>query len=328
MRHRRICPGAAGGPKQRCPGDHSAPASPVEAQTGAPMPQQADPQPQSQEQAAPPAPQQPDSQPPQNQPQPQSPLPAQAQTQPNRGTLPETLTLPAGTVIHVRVDDWISSDRNVIGDNFSGSLAEPIVVDGWVVGRRGQSETGRVTQVKKGNHGTSQLGVDLPGLTLVDGQQVPLQTQLFQASGSSSAGRDAAVVGTTTGVGALIGAIAGRGVGAAIGAGVGATAGIIGVMSTPGRPAVIAPETVLSFRLEQPVTVSTVNGQFAFKPVAQSDYDSHTPQNRPRMSRPGPPPPAYYPSPYGYPYAYGYPYGYSPRPYVGFGYYGRFGGWR
>jgi hypothetical protein len=237
--------------------------------------------------------------------------------------------LPAGTVIRVRVDDWISSERNVIGDTFSGSLAEPIVVGGWVVARRGQSETGRVTQVKKGGHGSSQLGVDLPGLTLVDGQQVTLQTELYQTSGGTSPGRDAAVVGTTTGLGALIGAIAGRGVGAAIGAGVGATAGIIGVISTPGRPAVVAPESVLSFRLQQPVTISTANGQLAFKPVSQSDYDSRSPQNRPRMNRPAPPPPGYYGGPYGYPYAYGpYPYGFYPAPYVGFGYYGRFGGWR
>jgi hypothetical protein len=229
-------------------------------------------------------------------------------------------------VIRVRADDWISSDRNVIGDDFSASLAEPIVVDGWVVARRGQAETGRVTQVKKGNHGSSQLGVEVPELTLVDGQRIQLQTELYQASGGTSPGRDAAVVGTTTGLGALIGAIAGRGVGAAIGAGVGATAGIIGVISTPGRPAVIAPETVLSFRLQQPVTISIANSEFAFKPVSKSDYDSHSPQNRPRLSRPAPPPPpGYYRGPYGYPYAYASPYPNGYYPYSGFGYYGR---WR
>ena len=126
----------------------------------------------------------------------------------------------------------------MIGDNFSAVLDEPIVVNGWVVARRGQAQTGRVSQVKKGGHGggSSQLGIELPGLTLVDGQQLALQTQLFQASGGSSQGRNVAAVGTTTGLGAVIGAIAGGGTGAAIGAGVGATAGIIGVMSTPGRP--------------------------------------------------------------------------------------------
>jgi hypothetical protein len=330
------------GPRSDVQANFPPPNSPAEVQSGSPSQQpQADQpqmdqqqtdqqpaaaQPDSQDQATPAAPQQSNAPPPS-----QGPPRASSQVPANPGPLPQSLTLPAGTVIRVRVDDWITSDRNVIGDNFSGSLAEPIVVGGWVVARRGQSETGRVTQVKKGNHGSSQLGVDLPGMTLVDGQQVTLQTELHQASGGTSPGKDAAVVGTTTGVGAIIGAIAGRGVGAAIGAGVGATAGIIGVVSTPGRPAVIAPETVLSFRLQQPVTISTANSQFVFKPVSQSDYDSRSPQNRPRMNRPTPPPPppGYYRGPYGYPYAYGpYPYAVYPAPYVGFGYYGRFGGWR
>jgi hypothetical protein len=276
------------------------------------------------------APQQPDAQ------QQGQPVP-QAQGQPNQAAPPQTLTLPAGTVIRVRTDEWLSSDRNLTGDSFSAVLSEPIVVNGWVVARRGQAQTGRVSLVKKGRGGgSSQLGVDLPELTLVDGQQLPLQTQLFQTSTSGSQDRNVAAVGTTTGVGAVIGAIAGGGTGAAIGAGIGATAGIIGVMSTPGRPTVIAPETVLSFRLQAPVTISTANSQFAFQPVSQSDYDSRSPQGRPRMSRPGPPPPPYSPYPYAYPYdpyayAYPYPYAYYPMPFFGFGYYGgygRFGGFR
>jgi hypothetical protein len=291
-----------------------------EAQTEAPA---QDSQPQKQQDAAPQSQQtqQPDA------PQPQGRPDLQGQEQPNQTPPPQTLTLPAGTVVRVRIDEWISTDRNATGDDFSAVLDQPIVVNGWVVARRGQAQTGRVSIVKQGGHGggASQLGVELPELTLVDGQQVALQTQLFQTSAGNSQGRNVAAVGTTTGVGAVIGAIAGGGTGAAIGAGVGATAGIIGVMSTPGRPTVIPPETVLSFRLQVPVTISTSNSQFVFQPVTQSDYDSHTAQSRPRMARPGPPPPpGYYP----YPYAYGYPYPWYPVPFVGFGYYGRFGGYR
>jgi hypothetical protein len=264
----------------------------------------------------------------------------QAQGQSSQPTPPETLTLPAGTVVRVRIDEWISTDRNVSGDSFSAVLDQPLVVNGWVVARRGQAETGRVSLVKKGGHGngSSQLGLDLPDLTLVDGQQLPLQTELFQTSAGSSAGRNAATVGTTTGIGAVIGAIAGVGTGAAIGAGVGATAGIAGVMSTPGKPTVISPETVLSFRLQSPVTISTANSQFAFQPVSQSDLDSRPEKNRPQMRRPGPPPYYGYPYadgyPYGYAYGYGYPYGWYPSPVIGLGFYGgygrfgRFGGFR
>jgi hypothetical protein len=226
----------------------------------------------------------------------------------------------------VRIDEWLSSDRNLVGDSFSAVLDRPIVVAGWVVARRGQAQTGRISLVKKAGRagGTSELGVELPELTLVDGQQVQLQTEMLQTSAGTSHGQEAATIGTTTGVGAVIGAIADGGAGAAIGAGAGVAAGIIGVLVTRERPTVIAPETVLSFRLQAPVTISTANSQFAFQPVTQADYDSHPAMARRPHMAPGSPP--YYGYP---PYAFGYPYPYYyPGPYVGFyGAYGRFGGY-
>lgn len=265
-----------------------------------------------------------------------------AQAQPNQGLPPQTLTLPAGTVIRVRTNDWLSTDRNLPGDEFSAVLDQPIVVDGWVIARRGQEETGRVSMSQKagrGNHNASQLGVQLSELTIVDGQHLPLETQLVRTSAGSSRGRDAAIIGTTTGVGAAIGAVADGGVGAAVGAIAGGAAGIIGVFSTPGKPTVIPSESVLSFRLTNALTISTEKSQIAFQPVEQADYDSRESNNRPqRIASPrGPgyaPPPPYY----GYPYAYGYPhpYGYYyPSPLVfgfgfggGYGYGPRFGGYR
>jgi len=243
----------------------------------------------------------------------------QAQAQPNQPVPPATLTMPAGTILRIRVDEWISSDRNVVGDNFSAVLDQPIVIDGWVVARRGQAQTGHVSSVKKGKAGgSSQLGVDIPELTLVDGQQLPVQTQLFQASNGPDRGRQVATVGSTTALGTIIGAIAGGGTGAAIGAGVGATAGVAGVMYTKGNPTEIPPETVLSFRLQVPLTISTEKSQFAFQPVSQSDYNNNS-RNLQRRARVRPAPPR--PYPYPYPYAFGlpYPYPYYPEPFIGFG---------
>jgi hypothetical protein len=244
---------------------------------------------------------------------------------PTQSGPPATLTIPAGTIIRVRTDEWLSSDRNAPGDTFSAVLDQPLVVDGWVVARRGQSETGTVALANKAERagGTSQLGVQLAGLTLVDGQQVALQTQMQQSTAGTSHGQEAATVGATTAVGAAIGAVAEGGTGAAIGAGVGAAAGLIGVMATRGKPTVIPPETILSFRLQVPVTINTERSQFAFLPVSQGDYDSPAPnagrRNTAPPRGPGYPPPPYY---YGYPYAY--PYAYYPGP-IGFGFYGVYG---
>jgi hypothetical protein len=246
---------------------------------------------------------------------------------------PSQLTLRPGTFLTVRIDQVLSSDRNQPGDGFSATLVQPLVVDGIVVAQRGQTIGGRVVEAQRAGRreGTSRLAVQLTDLTLVDGQQVPVQSQLVRWNGPSSTGQDVATVGTTTAVGAAIGAAADWGRGAAIGAGVGAAAGIIGVLVTRGHPTVIYPETVATFRLLNPVTVSTANAPQAFRYVEPNDYNQPTAmvENRPA------PRPRYYmaPPPYGlygpYPYYWGpgfsFYFGRGPGYFYGRGYYRR---WR
>jgi len=327
----------------------TAPATTPQSQQDQAMPPQQDQQPQQDQSPQPPQDQQdqPDqqAQPPQNQqsqpdqeaappppppadqagplppaptPQYQPPAPPpQTYTRRRPENLPESLTIPAGTVIKVRASDWLSSDRNKPGDEFIATLAQPIVVHGWVVMRRNQNIIGRVTDAKRAGRvkGVSRLQLDLSQLTLVDGQLVPVQTTLLNASAGTSNGRDAAAIGLTTGTGAAIGAAAAGGTGAAIGAGAGFVASVAGVLLTRGKPTIIPPEDVLTFRLENPVTISTVRSNVAFRPVTPQDYAQSKPAPpRPRLVRP-------YPPPYGY-----YPYPYGPYPYPAYyGYYGRWG---
>jgi hypothetical protein len=249
-------------------------------------------------------------------------MPPQFAPPPPGMEVPQTLTIPAGTVITVRLNEWLSSDRSQAGDAFSATLSKPLIVNGWVVARRGQDVMGRVSVAQKAGRvrGTSQLGVELSELTLVDGQQMAIRTQLVQSSGGTSHGADAAAVATTTGLGALLGAIANGGSGAAIGAGAGAAAGVAGVLLTRGRPTQLAPETFLTFQLQEPIVISTERSQVAFQPVSQSDYETETLEHRPgRYGYDGRGPG--YPGPYG---PYYYPYAYvAPYPYYGYGFYGR-----
>jgi hypothetical protein len=191
------------------------------------------------------------------------------------GPAPSQLIIPAGTWIKIRVDQPVSSDRNAVGDTFAATLAQPVVADGFVIARRGQTVEGRVSEAAKAGKakGTSRLGVELISLALVDGRQMPLRTQLMQYSGGTSVGRDIAAAGTATGTGAAIGAVAGGGVGAAIGAAVGAAASGIGVLTTRGRATEIYPETEITFRTLEPITVNTERGSQAFAPVRQQDFE-------------------------------------------------------
>ena len=123
---------------------------------------------------------------------------------------PAQLTIPAGNFVMVRLNQVLSSDHNQPGDAFTATLVKPLVVDGWIVADRGQTIAGRVSEAKKAGRvqGTSSLGVELTDLTLIDGQQAPLKTQMVNRSGGTTVGRDVAGVGTTTAVGAAAGAAA------------------------------------------------------------------------------------------------------------------------
>ena len=141
--------------------------------------------------------------------------------------LPPQLTIAPGTFFTVRVNQFLSSDRNQTGDAFSATLVKPIVVNGVVVADRGQVIQGRVSEAKKAGRvsGTSRLGLELTDLTLVDGSQAPVKTELVNRNGTTSVGRDAAAIGTATAVGAIIGAVRWDRMKSARGAAIGAGAG-------------------------------------------------------------------------------------------------------
>ncbi len=255
------------------------------------------------------APQQQQQFPQQQQQFPQQQIQSQPQGQSQSYATPSSLVVPAGTWVTVRMNQGLSSDRNQPGDAFTATLAEPLVAQGLVVARRGMTVGGRVSTAQKAGRvsGTASIGVELTELSLVDGQQIPVKTQLVARQGDTSVGRDIAAAGTTTGLGAAIGAAAGGGIGAAIGAGAGLVVGATGVLSTRGRPSIIYPETVLTFRLEQPLTISSQN-MMAFQPAREQDYRPNQNMQGPgyRAGTPYPAPaPAYGYAPAPYPYVYG-----------------------
>jgi len=260
-------------------------------------------------------------------------------------TVPPRLTLKAGTFVTVRVDQMLSSDKNQAGDAFSATLTRPLVVNGVIVAQRGEILGGRVGEAQKAGRvtGVSHLAVQLTDLTLVDGQHVPIETELTSLTGPTSKARDAGAIAGTTAVGAGVGAAAGLGVGAAIGAGAGAIVGTVGVLVTRGRATVIYPESILTFRLSEPITISTDRAPQAFRYVATNEYNRASNAPGPPAGRGwtckgyGWPPPTATPPPYYYyPYAYPYPYPwgvsfglwYGPGFFYGRGSYGRGFGYR
>lgn len=172
--------------------------------------------------------------------------------------VPQTVTIPAGTLVTVRVDQSLSSAMNQTGDSFPATLDQPLVVDGMVIAERGSKVEGRIVEAEKSGkvQGRARISLELVRLNTSDGQRLRLQTDSFAKVAESDTKRDVGKVATAAGIGAIIGAIAGGGKGAAVGATVGGAAGTGGVLMTRGRAAEVPAETRMTFKLRDSITVT------------------------------------------------------------------------
>jgi hypothetical protein len=171
---------------------------------------------------------------------------------------PHTVTIPAGTLITVRLREALSTEKHSDGDPFQATLDQPLVVDGFVLAERGALTRGRVVSAVRAGRvkGRASLAIELMQLNTSDGQKVEIKTDTFTREAEASTGKDAAKVGVAAGIGAAIGAIFGGGKGAAIGGAIGGASGAGGVLATRGEEAKLPSETRLTFRLKEPVTLT------------------------------------------------------------------------
>ncbi len=170
----------------------------------------------------------------------------------------KTVTVPAGTLIPIRMTDTLDSKTTQSNSVFHGSLVNDLVVDGMVVARAGAAVVGRVVSAKDAGHfsGNSELSIELTRLNTVE-HPMDVVTDAYTKQGNGRGKNTALKTGGGAGLGAIIGALAGGGTGAAIGAvaGGGLGAGVNGV--TRGQQVQIPTETLVSFHLQSPISVTT-----------------------------------------------------------------------
>ena len=167
-----------------------------------------------------------------------------------------TVNVPAGTPLLVRMIDTVDSSKNHVGDIFHAGLETDLVVNDVVVARKGTDVYGRLAEAKEAGHisGSSDLQLELTRI-VIDGKDYPVVSSDYEVKGKGRGSNTAKKVGGGAAVGAIIGAIAGGGKGAAIGAGVGSAAGAGVQVLTRGQQVKVPSETLLEFRLQQPLNV-------------------------------------------------------------------------
>lgn len=191
-------------------------------------------------------------------------------------------TIPAGSLVHVRITDELSSETAKPGDTFSGVLENAIEVNGKTVYPRGSSVTGRVRAVVTSGRLSRPGELELE-LTKVESasKSTPLSTDPWRLKGKSHTKSNVTKIGGGAAAGAIIGAIAGGGKGAAIGAGVGAAAGTGVAAATGKQPAIVESESIVTFTTLAAATATTAATSAAPAPASTPrSYDEESPEAR------------------------------------------------
>jgi len=170
----------------------------------------------------------------------------------------DPVTLPDNTAIHVTLNQAVSSDQNRPGDHFEATVSEPIVVADKTIIPRGAPVEGLVVDAHHSGRlmGRARLQLALETVT-VNGKAYDIRTSAHPTIGGKHKNRNLVLIGGGAGGGALIGAIAAGGEGALIGGPIGAGAGTAAAFITGKKNVRLPPESHLTFRLVEPLTIDT-----------------------------------------------------------------------
>ncbi|HEY6351340.1 MAG TPA: BON domain-containing protein [Candidatus Angelobacter sp.] len=170
---------------------------------------------------------------------------------------PKKVTIPAGTQFSIRMGDEVDSEKAQVGDVFHGAISAPITVDDETVVPTTADVEGRVVDVKSAGRfaGGSLLTLQLTKLVM-NGKSYSIQTDQWSQQGKGKGKGTAAKVGGGAAVGAVLGGIFGGGKGAAIGTAAGAGAGTAGSAIGKGQQIDLKPEAVITFTLQNSLTVT------------------------------------------------------------------------
>ncbi len=173
------------------------------------------------------------------------------------------VTIPSGTPLKVTLNDSLQTNKNEQGDVVTGTLAEPVEMEGKILIPAGSTCNGVITKlVKGGTMKTSpEIAFIVTEITTPKGKTYEVTVDTVYKKGKSHTGRQVGMIGGGAAAGAIIGGILGKKKGAAIGAVAGAAAGT-GAAAATGRENLVYPAGLtLTFTLQKPVRVTVPERQ-------------------------------------------------------------------
>jgi len=181
----------------------------------------------------------------------------------------EPVFVPAGTMLHTRITQTLTTKLNYQGDAFTASVSEPVMLDGAVVIPVGSTLQGRITLMNRPGRikGVGQMVLTVNHLLFPDGHSLPLSAVLMTTYGAdrvkvvgseglvkgpSSRVGDFEEIGAGTAGGTLLGLIFAHPV---IGATFGATATTLDRLRRRGKDLTLPAGTQLNYRLTRALEV-------------------------------------------------------------------------
>ena len=169
------------------------------------------------------------------------------------------VTVPAGTVLRLRLNRGFGSDISHVEDPVSATLTAPVTIGGQTILGEGSLASGYVSEATRPGKvkGVGRVAVRFTRITPAGNDaRYNMQTRSWVAVAPATKKKDALTIGAPAAGGAVIGGIVGGKKGAGIGALAGGGAGTAVVLSTRGKDVRIGRGTTLAVRLTAPLTVS------------------------------------------------------------------------
>lgn len=175
----------------------------------------------------------------------------------------EKFSVPAGTTLHCRLTQTITTKLNYQGDPFTATVSEPVVMNGRDVIPVGATIQGRIAYLNRPGRvrGVGEMRLNAEKISFADGRSFPLSAVLLSAYGAEDTkviGGEGLVKGPSSRVESITEIAAGMGGGTlvgllfahpVVGMTVGGAAGFVDRMRRRGKDLTLPMGTQLNYQL-------------------------------------------------------------------------------